>query len=141
MKKSFAFIVLTSLFFLLSSCATLKDYQSFPYGSCQFRGWDDSDDIVFQGTLYINQSDSTAITGNWSISLTRDVRQVSMGILTGYIKNNEMYINLTPDILNLDFELFGTVSNDEFKGNWSQRSYRNKFGYDGTFILNKNQVN
>ena len=141
MKKSFTLIVLTSLFFLLGSCATLKDYQSFPYGSCQFRGWDNFEDLVFQGTLYINRSDSTALTGNWNIWLTRDVSQLGMGYLTGYIKNNEMYINLTPDIVNLDFELFGTVSNDEFKGNWSQRSSRNIVGYGGTFILNKNQVN
>ncbi|MGD8305921.1 MAG: hypothetical protein PVF17_04640 [Ignavibacteria bacterium] len=141
MRKCLISIAVILLFLILVSCASSSDNQSFPYGYCQIRGWGGSNELVFQGTLYIDQSDSITFDGNWNIWRTRDYKsggfQFGSGYLTGYIENNKMYVNLSPDIPNLDFELNGIVYNNEIRGDWIWED-RARVGMSGTFILNKN---
>ena len=136
MKKILAGISILLLLLLLNSCATSNVYQSFPYGSYQYRSYNFVGDLVGEGTLYVDQSDSNSLTGNWNIRKVRDCKncgaQFGSGFLTGYIEDDKMYINLNPDIVDIDTKLIGVIADGEFIGDW-RWSNQAGFGFSGTF--------
>ncbi|MGD8307704.1 MAG: hypothetical protein PVF17_13685 [Ignavibacteria bacterium] len=141
MKKTLSGFAILSLLLLLNFCAASEVYQEFPYGNLQYRSYNFRGDLVGEGTLYISQSDSNSVTGNWNIRKVRDCNtcgtaQFGSGFLTGYIENDVMYINLNPDEIEVDTYLTGSVESGEFKGKWNWQDQVG-FGYYGTFEATK----
>ena len=129
-------IAVISIFISLLSCSSHETNKSFPYGSYLYRSYNFVGELVGEGTLYVNESDSSMITGNWNIREIRDCpncgAQFGSGFLTGYIENDTMYINLNPNETGIDTKLIGSISDGEFNGDWRWVNIAG-FGFSGTF--------
>jgi len=140
MIKILSAFAVISILISLGSCSSREANKTFPYGSYSYRSFNFLGDLVGEGTLYINESDSDMLTGNWNIREVRDCpncgAQFGSGFLTGYIENDTMYINLNPDETEIDTELIGSIADGKFNGDWR---WNNKagFGYSGTFTTSK----
>lgn len=136
MKKVLSIIAVFSVFISLVSCSSRETNEPFPYGSYLYRSYNFVGELVGEGTLYVNESDSGMVAGNWNIREMRDCpncgAQFGSGFLTGYIENDTMYINLNPDETEIDTKLIGLISGNEFNGDWRWTD-RAGFGFSGTF--------
>jgi len=136
MKKRYIILISSVAILMLLSCSSQQAAGDFPYGSYLYRSYNFLGDLVGEGTLYINQSDSNTITGNWQIKKMREClncgAQFGTGVLTGYIENDTMYIDLNPDIVDITTELIGRIADGSFTGDW-QWFNQAGFGYSGTF--------
>ena len=136
MRKILSSIALFSMIFFIDSCSLKDVSESFPYGSFHFRSYNFLGDLVGDGTIYINKSDSIFVTGNWNI---REVafclncgRQFGSGYLEGYIENDTMVVNLNPNDIEIDTKLIGVLGENEYSGDWRWKD-RQGFGFSGTF--------
>jgi hypothetical protein len=136
MKKTLAGLAIFTMIFLLSSCSSRDASESFPYGSYHYRSYNFLGDLVGDGTIYINKSDSNTVTGNWNIREVRLCRncgkQFGSGYLEGYIENDTMVVNLNPNETEIDTKLIGVLTDDEFSGDWRWID-RQGFGFSGQF--------
>jgi hypothetical protein len=134
-NKQFIAITVTSILLFLS-CSSQEIAGEFPYGSYSYRSYNFLGDLVGDGTLYINNADSTAITGNWNIREVREClncgAQFGSGFLMGFVENDTLRINLNPDDTNIDTKLIGKFGDGIFDGKW-QWTNREGFGFSGTF--------
>ncbi len=140
MKKTFVWLAIFAMIFLLGSCSSRDASESFPYGSYHYRSYNFLGDLVGEGTIYINKSDSNMVTGNWNI---REVRlclncgkQFGSGYLEGYIENDTMVVNLNPNETEIDTELIGVLTDEEFSGDWRWIDQEG-FGFSGQFTAIK----
>jgi hypothetical protein len=140
MKKTFLILAVPVLLFLFLSCSSQEATGSFPYGNYQYRSYNFLGDLVGEGTIYINRSDSNMVTGNWSIRKVIDCRncglQFGSGYLEGYIENDKMIVNLNPNEWEIDTKLIGMLADEEFSGDWRWTD-EHGFGFSGTFIAVK----
>jgi hypothetical protein len=135
MRKRIILTISISLFTLIS-CSSQKTIGELPYGSYSYRSYNFLGDLVGDGTLYINNADSTAVTGNWNIREVREClncgAQFGSGFLIGFLENDTLRINLNPDNTNIDTELIGKFGDGTFDGKWKWTN-REGFGFSGTF--------
>ncbi len=140
MKMTFAGLAIFAMIFLLSSCSSRDASESFPYGSYHYRSYNFLGDLVGDGTIYINKSDSNTVTGNWNIREVRHCRncgkQFGSGYLEGYIENDTMVVNLNPNETEIDTELIGVLTDEEFSGDWRWINEEG-FGFSGQFTAIK----
>jgi hypothetical protein len=136
MKKTLAGLAIFSMVFLLDSCSTQDVSESFPYGSYHYRSYNFVGDLVGEGSIYINKSDSIMVTGNWNI---RQIvlclncgKQFGSGYLEGYIENDTLVVNLNPTDIEIDTKLIGVLGDDEISGDWRWID-RKGFGFSGKF--------
>ena len=131
-------IAIMVLFFL--SCSSQNPEGEHPYGNYFYRSYSFLGDLVGEGTLYINQADSTSITGNWNIREVREClncgAQFGSGFLIGNVEDDTLRINLNPDNIDIDTELIGEFGDGTFNGKWKWTD-RAGFGFSGTFKANR----
>ncbi len=136
MKMTFVGLAIFTMIFLLSSCSSRDASESFPYGSHHYRSYNFLGDLVGEGIIYINKSDSNTVTGNWNIREVRLCRncgkQFGSGYLEGYIENDTLVVNLNPNETEIDTKLIGVLTDDEFSGDWRWID-RQGFGFSGQF--------
>ena len=135
-KKVLIPVAILFILLLALSCSSKEISGSFPYGSYSYRSYNFLGDLVGEGSLCISEADSNTFTGNWQI---REVRkclncgaQFGGGFLTGYVENDSMYINLNPEITEIDTRLIGVVANGVYRGDWRWTNQAG-FGFSGTF--------
>lgn len=139
MKKT-SLLTLPIIILLIISCSSTQTSEPFPYGSYFYRSYNFLGELVGEGTLYINQPDSTGVTGNWNIRKVRECNncgaQFGSGFFMGSIEDEMMSINLNPDDITIDTKLTGTFGNGVFEGKWKWVNQEG-FGYSGTFTANR----
>lgn len=135
-KKVLISVAVLFILLLALSCSSNEISRAFPYGSYSYRSYNFLGDLVGEGSLYISEVDSNTFTGNWQI---REVRkclncgaQFGSGFLTGYVENDSMYINLNPEITEIDTRLIGVVADSVYRGDWRWTNQAG-FGFSGTF--------
>jgi len=140
MKKTFAALAIFATIFLFDSCSSGNAGELFPYGSYHYRSYNFLGDLVGDGTIYLNKSDSNMVTGNWNIREVRPCqncgKQFGGGYLEGYIENDTLIVNLNPNDNDIDTKLIGVLANGEFSGDWSWVN-RAGFGFSGQFTATK----
>jgi hypothetical protein len=140
MKKTFGGLVIIVMILLFNSCSSSEVNESFPYGSYHYRSYNFLGDLVGDGTIYIDKSDSNMVTGNWNIREVRLClncgRQFGSGYLEGYIENDSLIVNLNPNDIEIDTKLIGVISDNEFSGDWRWIN-RQGFGFSGQFTAIK----
>ena len=140
MKKIFASLAILGMIFLADSCSTREVSESFPYGSYHYRSYNFVGDLVGEGSIYINKSDSNMVTGNWNIrQMTLCLncgKQFGSGYLEGYIENDSLVVNLNPTDIEIDTKLIGVLGDEEISGDWRWID-RKGFGFSGQFTAIK----
>ena len=136
MKKIFAGLAIFGMIFLFIFCSSGDVSESFPYGSYHYRSYNFLGDLVGEGSIYINRSDSNMVKGNWNI---RQVtlclncgKQFGSGYLEGYIDNDTLVVNLNPTDVEIDTKLIGVLGDEEISGDWRWVN-REGFGFSGKF--------
>jgi hypothetical protein len=136
MKKTLAGLAIFAIILFFDSCSTQEVSESFPYGSYHYRSYNFVGDLVGEGSIYINKSDSNMVTGNWNIrQITLCLncgKQFGSGYLEGYIENDTLVVNLNPTDIEIDTKLIGVLSDEEFSGDWRWID-RQGFGFSGQF--------
>jgi len=118
------------------SCSAGTQTTTSPFGSYIYRSYNYLGEMVGDGTIYINKSDSNLVTGNWSIQKVKNCDncgpQFGSGYLAGKIVGDSMFINLNPDNTQDKTELTGILFGGRYSGEWRWESIT-RFGNKGTF--------
>jgi hypothetical protein len=107
----------------LISCSSGVAIKEYPYGKYSFRSFTFYGELIGEGSLYINKTDSGSFDGNWSVRKIKECvvcgPQFGGGFLTGQIEGDSVYINLNPDTPQNYVELTGRLHGDYFSGDWT----------------------
>lgn len=140
MKKIITGLATFTAFIFIQFCSTGEISESHPYGIYHYRSYNFLGDIVGEGTIYINRSDSNMVTGNWNIRQLKFClncgRQFGSGYLEGYIDHDTIVVNLNPLNTEIDTKLTGVIDNEEISGDWRWVD-RQGFGFSGKFTAIK----
>jgi len=140
------FLIILTLSCYVLACSSPKNIEQrkpFPVGDYQYTGHVKSGKIV-EGLLSITSvesrriqsEESIRIKGNWRLSRVGNHEkigpQVGSGELIGSIIKGEVYINLNPNISDLNVILKGTIEGKRFHGTWRFNGYAGAIN-QGTF--------
>jgi len=119
--KSVIILFFGFILILIQSCSDPLGTESI-YGEYNYTGFDSIGVKISQGTLTISISDSSMVDGNWAIlPVGNNIEigpQIGDGQLTGFIKNDSIFISLNPDIVDNNIQLSGIFLNGEISGKW-----------------------
>ncbi|NOY77090.1 MAG: hypothetical protein GXO76_04395 [Calditrichaeota bacterium] len=117
-------------FLLLASCQqSTKEplLPSIPAGSFHYTGFDSTGRTVVTGWLSFSFTDSIRISGKWNLqkngSIPRLGPQTGSGILSGRVQNGKISINLNPNQIDNNVDLFGEYHPQRFSGKWVYSGY------------------
>ena len=110
--------------------------ETIPGGAYAYTSYDSGGVALVSGWCSISVSDSTAISGEWHFkpigSPQRIGPQTGDGKLVGGINNDQVWIELNPQVRNNNLQLNGTLALGRFAGQWTWISY-NGITNQGTF--------
>jgi hypothetical protein len=96
---------------------------SLPQDAFQYQAFDNSGTQVISGWIQIKFIKPNEIVGLWNLSKIGNPvnigHQVGEGKLEGSVENNELSINLNPDMLDDNVMLIGKLSDNRFEGKWN----------------------
>lgn len=116
------FVVITILSVIMSGCifSNENDTEKKQY---YYTAYDSLGQPMVQGSLTLAFRDSGRIEGTWELSEIRKVDyrgpQVGSGKLVGEIKNDTIWINLTPQYIDNNVSLSGVLAEKTITGRWS----------------------
>jgi hypothetical protein len=134
MKILRPYLVMLILSGCVLACSMTKntgETDGSPKGDYQYTSFDSNGRKVVEGRLSITSAERRRIgseetiqlKGNWELKKVGNQEkigaQVGTGELTGSIENNEIYINLNPNIRDGNVILRGTFDSKGFHGRWT----------------------
>lgn len=124
--KSVIFLFAGVILIFIISCSDPLTTETIN-GEYNYTGFDSIGVKISQGTLTINISDSTKITGDWAIlPIGNDIErgpQIGDGRLEGTIKNDSIFINLNPNVIDNNIQLIGLFVNGKISGKWTWSTF------------------
>jgi len=120
------FIVLGFCFVACSAARiarTAEQVKPVPMGEYKYTGFDKSGKRIVEGRLSITAIIGKQIEGDWELNEVdnpgRIGSQVGSGALVGSIDEQEVYIDLNPNISDANVYLNGAIESGRYKGTWS----------------------
>jgi len=134
LKRAFCFgLLLYCLLFRFAALGANEIVRVFDY-----RGFDSNGVLVVRGTITLRLNETDKVKGDWNLQiLNRDRekelgKQDGAGKISGYLRNESIFLNLSPGTLGDNVYLDGKVTKaDIFKirGKWGRYGF-----YDGKII-------
>jgi len=119
------------------ACSIAKpvDSRKPPLGDYQYTSYDEKGDKVVEGRISITSSELrriqseevTQLKGNWELKKVGKQQPIGdqdgKGDLIGSIENGEIYLNLNPNVSDVNVVLRGKLDGKRFHGTWSFNGY------------------
>jgi hypothetical protein len=127
MKTITTFLFVIVLGFQILDCSSAKSGQQskpFPMGDYEYSGYDKNKAKIVEGSLSITSVESGRIKGQWQLRKVGNAQnigpQVGKGDLDGQIKEDEITIDLNPNMIDNNVVLSGKFDEKKsFSGTWS----------------------
>ena len=131
-----AYVLIALLILILLIGCKQTSSETIPGGAYAYTSYDSGGAALVSGWLTIIVSDSTTISGEWHFksigSPQRIGPQTGDGKLVGGINNDQVWIELNPQVRNNNLQLNGSLTQGQLAGQWSWISY-NGIANQGTF--------
>lgn len=132
----YACLLLVLLTFIQLVGCKQTSSESIPSDAFAYTSYDSGGTALVSGWLTINVSDSTSISGEWHFTAVQSPAgigpQTGDGKLVGGINNDQVWIELNPQVRNNNLQLNGTLAQGQFVGQWTWISYSG-IANQGTF--------
>lgn len=130
--------ILTILFAAITFSAC--DEETNPNESYQYSGFDGMGIQIISGSFSIELGDSTDITGQWIFEALGDPEnigpQIGTGLFIGTIDSTVFSVNLNPQYVDNNVDLWGTIIGDQIIGEWYYTTLHGMTN-QGTFTARK----
>jgi len=130
------FALVVFILFLFSSCQKENEENDL----FNYSGFDSLGVKIVEGAFSMVYIDSNSIEGDWNFAKIGNPigigNQVGSGEYYGFTNNNTISINLNPDYVDDNVNLFGTMNDNTIDGEWSYSTLHGVVNY-GTFTAEK----
>ena len=96
-------------------------------GRFEYTAYDSLGNRVAQGCLRISAGDSTSLNGTWRIEAvgapTNIGPQIGEGTLSGFVANDQLFVELNPEFRDNNVGLSGTFDGTKFEGTWTYSGF------------------
>ena len=130
MKVTRIYLFLFVLGFCVSSCSKAKSVQPVPtrpLTEYQYTGFDKKGDKIVEGRLAITSREGDHIKCEWQFSKIGNPQnigpQVGTGECIGLMTEDNLFINLNPNMVDNNVNLKGQVKDGNYSGTWSHDGY------------------
>jgi len=126
MKTASIYLLLIVPGFFIWNCSAAKSVQQskpFPLGEYQYAGFDKNGGKIVEGRLAITSREEDRIKGEWQLSKIGNPErigpQIGTGECIGTIKEDSLFINLNPNMVDNSVNLKGKIKDGSYSGTWS----------------------
>jgi hypothetical protein len=126
MKMASAYLLLFVLGFLIWNCSGARSVQQskpFPLGEYHYAGFDKKGDKIVEGRLAITSREGDRIKGEWQLNKIGNPErigpQTGSGECRGLIQEDNLFINLNPNMVDNNVNLKGNTKDGRYSGTWS----------------------
>ena len=131
MKMAIVSLLLFVPGFFIWNCSganSVHQSKPFPLGEYQYAGFDNKGNKIVEGRLAITSREADRIKGEWKLSKIGNPErigpQTGMRECIGLIKDDSLFINLNPNMVDNNVNLKGKVQDRRYSGTWSYDGVR-----------------